>query len=805
MRSLFYANLFARKPADSVTGSSFSFPKLIAGQQWTLALRFSDRVAGSQEEVFPIVKSIRASIGTLDARPASGTVKWQIGGGISTAANTTEAIDWNTSAHDIEGLLNDLSGFEGAGFKVEEDSGSYLVTRGNGALVAITLRANRLNPISAAPPRERQVDGVWITEVRYTQLPIVFTDTAEQVLPKAPYIETVLDGATSVDGTYKQNEVQNLFIPPDFRGQYYLRRGYNKTQLLSIEDGAEEIQTAYNALLALEGGSVAVTNPDTGIARMVYGGALSGVDVAEPEVIIPVEGTPPGDWTLTLDANKAEVWTALREKPEITLLFEIEIEVPKDDSDPEGATKIIKLWRESIVLAMPQMYDGLATAQNIDWLRPASRKDYRRFSPSTIIHGQSHHVEVFGDGETEEPVIDHNLGTSDYSGLEVIDNDTGRFLVRGTEYQVSESTENSLTLAFTEAPSEDSLVVVITTAGPVSAFINELQIEIDQVNGLPEIIEDFGARLVALEAVLPSTGPGATTTSGTGLVTLLPEISEILFLPTGEYLKAGSGLDVSKLPERAPYMLPALHDATIDTLPTPLPAVGANAGKVYKNETGTAKLIPSGGSIPSRYAPDDGYVACDGRSLFVVERDGATNSYFPAAFEKTLFTMAVNDKQLAVGRTLQGEFSILLQLARALRSEAFFCQAQWVFRLEIGTAPQQSSPDPVGLNLENIVWADSPIFEQRIVLDPLFRAHPFGVRIQRLSGGIKLDQQVYGIWSGNNDAAPGTANFVLRGKMGKFDTENNQSRARGFVYVGLSGGLDDSGAVKDGAAKFVIS
>jgi len=809
MRSLIYANYHSRKPADSLTGSGMTFPKLIAGQKWTISLRFSNRVEGAQEEIFPLVKSLTARVGHVDARPTSGTVKWQVGVGVSTAANTTPAFDWNKPGHEIEALLNALSGFPDAAFTVTEDSGSYFVSRADGTEVKITLRANRLTPLCHIPDHVYQVDGETITEVRYTQLPALFTDTSAQVLPKAPYIKTVVDGRTSDDGTFKQDEVQNLIIPPEFRGQFFLQREYDKTELFSIDDGAEQIQDAYNALLSLEGGSVTVTNPAAGIARMVYGGDLSGINVSEPLVVVPVEGTPPGDWTFTLDATRPEVWSALRGKKEVTLPFEVTIEIPKDENEPDGERETKILWQESLIIAAPVGHENLATEQNIDWLRPASPRNYKRFSPDTVLVGQQHYLRVFGDGEETEPVFDHNLGTANFSGLEVIDNDTGRFLLRGEEYQVSASTENTLTLTFAEAPTEDSLFVVITTAGPTSAFVEGLTVEIDQVNGLGAILDNFGARITNLETYLPSTGPGATQSSTTGMVTILPLLAEVLLLApediSEDLFNERGRLEVKNLPESAPYMLPALHDAATETLPTPLPKPSLNAGKVFKNESGAARLIYGGGGIPSIFVPNNGYVACDGRSLIVAERDGATNSYYPTAFEKTLFTLAVNDKQLALGRTLHGEWSLLLQLVKALRQTSLFCQAQWVFRLELGTAPQDADPDPVGLNLQNIVWSDSAIYEQRIVLDTLFQAHAFGIRIHRSASGISLDQQLYGIWGGNNGAAPASANFVLRGRMTKFDTENNQPRARGFVYLGLSAGMDQNGELKDESAKFVIS
>ena len=53
-----------------------------------------------------------------------------------------------------------------------------------------------------------------------------------------------------------------------------------------------------------------------------------------------------------------------------------------------------------------------------------------------------------------------------------------------------------------------------------------------------------------------------------------------------------------------------------------------------------------------------------------------------------------------------------------------------------------------------------------------------------LSGGaeaISLDRLLYG--SAEGGTAPATANFAVRGRLLRFDTENNQSDPRGFVAV----------------------
>lgn len=781
MRSLLYSNLFARKPAADVAGTAYSFPKAFAGEQWTLALRFTDKVDGEFSETFPDIRSLRATMGYADKRPVSGTVKLQVGDGASTIANTTPAFPWGITAEDLAAKLNALAGFAGADFTVDWDSGSYLIARASGAEVKITPRANRLKPIAMVRARSYQVDDEWITDVRFVQAPLAFTDTAEQVLPQQPYIETVVDGYTDGSGTYKQNEVQKIILPPEFRGQYYLRRGTNRTTLLSLDDGPEEVQATLNEMLALEDGIALVTNPDDGEFRIEFGGDLGGVDLAPLEVVVPVEGTPPGDWTFTLDFDRNEIWSALREKEALDLTFEAWAEIYLDPEDHATGTKVIRLWQEKVAIGFPVWYDGLAEARTIDWQRPASPRDYRKFSPSTLITGQQHFRDVFGDGASTEFTFDHNLGTTDLSGLVISDATTGR-IFRDNEFTVTTDTTAAITVDFGDTTlGANAAKIVLTSAGPRSAFVDGLEIEIDQVIGLQDIIDDFGGRIAELETYIPSTGPGATSSSTKGLETKLPLTKETLFW--GEEDPFGDeGFDPVKLAAAAykpPYLLPAIHDATAtiwaDSTSADLVDPEASGNMVFLNSSGATIDVGGGGRVAPRVlVKSGGYAGCDGRMLYAVYRDGSTNSYYPAAFERVLFTLPINEKQFRLGRKLQVQFAVELALAKAE------CQGQWVITMDFGYPAADSTPSPVGLNLQSIAWATAPIFRQAIVVTSLPVKHSFGVSISRGTLGFTLDQRIYD-WEGNNAAAPTGANFVLRARLAQWDTENNTPLARGWL------------------------
>jgi hypothetical protein len=139
----------------------------------------------------------------------------------------------------------------------------------------------------------------------------------------------------------------------------------------------------------------------------------------------------------------------------------------------------------------------------------------------------------------------------------------------------------------------------------------------------------------------------------------------------------------------------------------------------------------------------------------------------------------VNDRQLR----LRTEF--VLQFAVELAVLKSNTNCQWTVVIELGTALQDSAPGSTGINLQNVNWLPTPVLEQRLILTPVPCTHTFGIRVKRfLSGGadtISLDRILYG--SAEGGTAPASANFAVRARLLRFDTENNQSDPRGFVAL----------------------
>lgn len=804
---LVYGNFATRRPSGSVTGDTYTFAPLFVGQQIKLSLRFLDRVNDAVAEIFPKVRAVRASIGRIDARPDSGTVRIQIGLGFSDAANTIPAINWNESANEIKTRLNALSSVSPKDFDVIEDNGSYFVRRGSGDAFELTVRENVLQPVSFVRKREWIDERGHVCELRFIQSPVAFTSSASQVLPPKPKIVTLEDGVTDLSGTFRRNEKQRLTIPRTFRGQFFLEKGVLKSALLNPNSGIAQIKAAAESLFAPEGGgTVTVTNPETRVADLVFSGELAGIDVPQLGVGVPLEGTPPGDWTIILDLNKVETWACVRKSDEISLPFELEIEVPEDEDDDDSASKVVKLWVENVTLRRPVNWEGLETAQSLNWLSKPNPKTYLPYNETQYALGElAYQSLAFGDGSEIHFAFNHNLGSLALTGLRVINLLDGRVL-RDSEYEaLVTNAGNTLELNFTAAPAASSLRVFLAVPQTIEMFLADLQIDIANVDGLQDILNDHGSRLAAIEAIFPTTGAPATQASGVGIVFQLPTTAKVMFLrdwpsPWGE-----KGLDKSKLPTRfqilPPPLLPAVHsDSTSTTADPDLdPATITGQLKVY---TGTStEVISPGGGLPSSRISTGEIYSSNGERNFKVSKGYGTNSYYPDAYIEDIFPIAVSESMFKVNKTFDLRIGVEVQIVDAP------CKAQWVFELRLGKALRETSPGPLGLNLESILWADVPAIEEPILVTSEPTQHYFGVRIKRLASSFVLDRMLYGDWLPYNAAAPTSASFLVGGRFTSFDTENNAVAPRGWLAYRIIGSIstDSTGNQTIVPAKAVIS
>jgi hypothetical protein len=780
MKQLVSVNLTTR------TAKNWAPPELSFGETLTLALRFFKNSDGQEIETDYAVDNIKASIGLQDARPAGGKFALKVGPGAASETNTTDLLDLNIRASDLAAALNAVEATAAYGTaKVVFVNGTWLMFFGDQSQqVPLEVVNNGLWPVSFGQIGARQVDGKWKHRLRLTQAPVAFTTGHDVILPPAPKITRLQSGGA--DAGFTWNEIQQLYIPPEFLGAFIIKKGFAKSAKLSREESPETIQAALQALGA---DCFAVTLPLSQKPAIEFVGDYAGMehDLLVPEVV----QSPAGDVTLTLQLDRDELATALQATDQpLELPLEILIE-GTDENEIES--KLVALYLP-VVIRRPVGFPELALRPTIDWLRPPSPKTYVPHGTEQILTGEKLFPAVVGDGEHEEFVVAHGLdsevvfvfGRENISG--------GRQLVNGTDFEVHINDADQVTItSLTGAPALDAWAFRVFSAHTVAQWANDLTVTVPQViagggyPSLPDFMDSTGERLQILEdLVLPGTPPPVANAAAVGLVTVIPEIAEIMhFRGTAEQMAAvwgEEGVDASKLKaNRAPRMLSAVHDGTLtDPLPDPLPAPAANTVWV----AGARTLIPGGGGIKSAWVENDGYVISDGRGLNVGKRSGETNSYYPEAFERTLFAMAINEEMLAVTRTLEILWGVQAQLVHAT------CKAQWVMSLQLGTFSAEVEPATLGLNLENVNWSD-PVFSRAIVLSRLAQSHFFGVRIHRAVSEFLLDQQKYGNWTPNNAAAPTSANFAIRAALDRFDTENKDD-PQGYVAWRLIGSIEIS-------------
>ena len=251
----------------------------------------------------------------------------------------------------------------------------------------------------------------------------------------------------------------------------------------------------------------------------------------------------------------------------------------------------------------------------IDWLRPPQPKDYIPWTPDQIIIGQQHYLCVIGDGESRSFQLAHHLDTSALH-VSIRENGGPSRLLLPSEYGVTFPSNDEALIEFpaTEPPPEmNAYAVTITAAGPKSAFQDHHH-SIGQINELPEALLALGLRLTAIEDLLPAVNPAARSgATATALEIEIPDRSEMF--PgklAADTTAEAAEKDPTKLPKPA-GLLPAIHDASIESITVPLPSAASGDGQVYRNDSALPLLVPGGLGRRGAYLDPLGYAGSDGR------------------------------------------------------------------------------------------------------------------------------------------------------------------------------------------------
>ena len=780
MQATVYANLTTRRLTTTLGGSAVSFPAFVQGDNVRIGLRFAESLEGSPIEVQRIVTHIRASIGFVDARPTTGFFVLRVDG------QNTASIPHDATAGAVQTALAAI-GLDDA--VVGKQDGSWIISTG---LQEIALSGysvggllSELRPVSFVRVRSTQVAGQYRHEVRLVQAPLASTASFDLIVPPAPTVSEVQAGGASATTLWP--EIQALKIQPTFKGTYQLRRGFKKTRELSVDDGPDEIQDALS-VLADDEGSFSVSNPATNIAHITFNGSMAGID--QELIEVAVFSAPPGDPTIILDLNTAEIAAALRGAAELKPELEIEVAI-QDENDPTK-TYTLTPFRAPISLIRELNWEGLETAANIDWLRPPYGRTYVPFTSDQIITGSQHYVAPIGDGVNSDFTISHNLGTRDLH-VTVRQNGGTRAIVE--PLAVTLDGEDDLSITFAEPPAVNGYVAIISTAGPVSAFQAHGH-TIAQIEGLQLILDDLGGRVEDLESFIPTSLPGVSGTEQTVIAAWeLPELFEVF--PTRQKIEAKDvpSIKPADLP-RVGGLLPAVYvDPLVFTSANVLPTSPVT-GVIYQYINTTSPLvIPGYLGRRSTKLQAPGFFAWDGRGFYQVEQVIAGEKvFYPTDFSRELFRIHVNGKQLRLGKRLSLDFSFVAAVFNSNTS------VHWGVAIDMGL-PSGNPANPS--NIADVTFLP-PSLDHSFMLTSVPSSHSFGLRIVRkivdAVDTCVVDRVIYGA----TEATPTTmttANFILRGRLVRFDTDDHQTDPRGLVaFNGLKATLAEDGGSEFGKA-----
>jgi len=344
--------------------------------------------------------------------------------------------------------------------------------------------------------------------------------------------------------------------------------------------------------------------------------------------------------------------------------------------------------------------------------------------------------------------------------------------------------EDDLSIAFEDSPALNGYVVTISTAGPVSVFQTHGH-TIPQIEGLQLILDDLGERVEVLETFIPTSNPSVSASTQSVIAAWeLPELFEVF--PTRQNIEAEDvpSIKPADLP-RVGGLLPAVYvDPLVFTTANVLPASPAS-GVIYQyTNTAAPLVIPGYLGRRSTKLSAPGYFAWDGRGFYQVEQVIAGEKvFYPSDFSRELFRIHVNGKQLRLGKRLSLDFSFV---AAVFNSNTL---VHWGVAIDIGL-PSSNPTNPS--NIADVTFLP-PSLDHSFMLTSIPSSHGFGLRVVRkivdAVDTCVVDRVIYGATEATTSTLT-TADFIVRGRLIRFDTDDHQTDPRGLVaFNGLKATL----------------
>jgi hypothetical protein len=428
-------------------------------------------------------------------------------------------------------------------------------------------------------------------------------------------------------------------------------------------------------------------------------------------------------------------------------------------------------------------WTGLAAAQRINWLNPPQPVNYIPFTTDQVITGiQSYTAVVTGTGPW---TIAHNLGTEaihvtvreNLSGSKILAQTSANFQIG--EYYVQTSTSQSIIVTGLAQVPTQGWAVIISSAGPTSAFQAHTH-TIAQVVSLQDQLNSLSNRLAAVEDVLPASGISSSSSVTQPYEIPVAARQSVLFTNgIGVWSATDQILQISSVPSvQAPQLLEALS-VTVGTAPsTALPTV-TTVDIVRAYTSGLNIVVPRIGLIPGARLPSGtAYIGAETARALVYQVDNYNSgrTFYPKAYEASLFEIPINDKLFRAGTRAKLEWNLNVQ------SKAANATAQWYCIVDVGTITTVASPATQTGNISDITWNSTPILSQQLIVTGEPVKHGMGVEILATSATqMDANYMTYGIWASATTGKPSSRNFILRGRLANFDVVDNQGDARGWV------------------------
>lgn len=374
-------------------------------------------------------------------------------------------------------------------------------------------------------------------------------------------------------------------------------------------------------------------------------------------------------------------------------------------------------------------------------------------------------------------------GTTDAVFVEVWEKAGGLTRISPEDYTVVRTTANSVTVSgFGSTPTADKYEVIVMTAGRPATYQAHTH-PVAEIIGLQAIIDGINTRLSALELVAPSDF-GLLVAAGTFEESvMLPDFFELFpyyvtppARPDGGLLPA---LDLTTIPSYGGQLFAAVHDAAVTALSTttvgglvvPIAASPSYIGSVFQNQTGAVVDVDGVDLV------DDGYVACDGTTWYIVTQYGASpgSSYYPAQFERTLWTAVVSDLDLISGRMAEVMFDFGAMTIRA--NTPVYCHLV----IEYAALTADTTPGTPGGNIADDAWVATPALSFPLDLTSTPRHRSYGYRVTRSGDALTAQQLRSGVWA--SATAPATTRFALRARLVRFDTANDVAAPEGYIAI----------------------